>query len=83
MVQSSTKEMTMTDDNKKIAFTAMIKAMQHEAVDLMDRVDIAAVDMEEGRRNSAVGALCTVDESLERIAALLSAVRVIHRMTPF
>lgn len=73
----------MTDDNKKIAFTAMIKAMQHEAMDLMDRVDIAAEDMEEGRRNSAVGALCTVDESLERIASLLSAVRVIHRMTPF
>jgi hypothetical protein len=83
MVPSSTKEMTMTDENKKVAFTAMIKAMQHEATDLMERIDIAAVDMEEGRRNSTVGALCTVDESLERIAALLSAVRVIHRMTPF
>ncbi|TWD54556.1 hypothetical protein FB480_103468 [Agrobacterium vitis] len=73
----------MKDENKNIAFSAMIKAMQHEATDLMDRIDIAAVDMSEGRRNGAVGALCIVDESLERIASLLSAVRVIHRMTPF
>ncbi|MDQ0454673.1 hypothetical protein [Rhizobium paknamense] len=73
----------MTDENKKIAFTSMIKAMQHEAMDLINRIDIAAVDMEEKRCNSAVGALCTVDESLERIAALLSGVRAIHRMTPF
>ncbi|MCF1485095.1 hypothetical protein FS800_23480 [Agrobacterium vitis] len=73
----------MTDETKRVAFTAMIKAMQHEVTDLMERIDIAAVDMEEGRRNGAVGALCSVDESLERIASLLSAVRVIHRMTPF
>lgn len=73
----------MKDENKNIAFAAMIKAMQHEAKDLMERIDLAEQDMNEGRRNGAVGALGTVDESIERIASLLSAVRVIHRMTPF
>ncbi|MGV1829732.1 hypothetical protein [Agrobacterium vitis] len=47
----------MTEENKKIAVTSMIKAMQHEAMDLMNQIDIAAVDMEEKRCNRAVG-LC-------------------------
>lgn len=37
----------------------------------------------EGRRNSAVGALAGVDNMLERLAALLSAVRAMHRIEPF
>ncbi|MCM2294154.1 hypothetical protein NAC44_17645 [Allorhizobium sp. BGMRC 0089] len=73
----------MNDENKRMAFTSMIKVMQHEAQELIDRINIAAADMEEQRCNSAVGALCTVDESLERIATLLSSVRAIHRMPAF
>ncbi|MCF1485564.1 MULTISPECIES: hypothetical protein [Rhizobium/Agrobacterium group] len=72
----------MNDHSKNIAFTQIIKAMQHEATDLLERVDLAAEDMENGLRNGAVGALLTVDESLKRIASLLSGVMVIHRITP-
>lgn len=66
-----------------LALTQIIKAMQADAEDIMGRIDLAAGDIGEGRRNSAVGALAAVDTSLERLASLLSAVRAIHRTQPF
>ncbi len=72
----------MTDEDKNIAVNQLVKAMQHEAADLLERLDVAAGDMEQGLRNGAVGALLSVDENLKRLAPLLSAVMVIHRIRP-
>lgn len=72
----------MEDEIKNAAFTQIIKAMQLDAEDITNQVDLAAGDIGEGRRNSAIGALCTLDASLERMAALLSAVRAMHRIQP-
>ncbi|SMD18085.1 hypothetical protein [Rhizobium sp. RU36D] len=73
----------MTDEQRKlVAFTQIIKVMQQDAEDIMNAVDTAAGDLGEGRRNGAVGALCAVDTSLERLASLLSAVRALHRSLP-
>ncbi|MDO6967014.1 hypothetical protein [Rhizobium alvei] len=69
--------------NNAAAFTQIIKAMQQDAEDVTNWIDLAAQDMEEGRRNSAIGALCSIDDRLERLSSLLSAIRAIHRMTPF
>lgn len=72
----------MEDAIKNAAFTQIIKAMQLDAEDITAQVDLAAGDIGEGRRNSVIGALCTLDASLERMAALLSAVRALHRIQP-
>ena len=66
-------------DTKNQAFTAVIKAMQIDAMDLMDNIDLAAGDLSEGRRNGAIGALAPIDEKLERLAALVAAIRAMHR----
>lgn len=65
------------------AITQMIKAMQIDCNELLERIDLAADDIGAGRRNSAIGALAIIDDNLERIAAMLSACRAIHRMAPF
>ena len=70
-------------NNNKDALTHIIKAMQADIEDLTNYVDIAANDIGEGRQNSAIGALCSIDGNLERIASFLSAARAIHRMPPF
>jgi gamma-glutamyl phosphate reductase len=72
----------MQEAIKNAAFTQIIKAMQRDAEDIMNAVDLAAGDLGEGRRNGAMGALATLDVNLERIGALLSAVRAMHRLTP-
>lgn len=69
--------------NNAAAFTQIIKAMQQDAEDVTNMIDLAAQDMEEGRRNGAIGSLCSIDDRLERLSSLLSAIRAIHRMTPF
>lgn len=69
-------------ETKNQAFTGILKAMQADAMEVMDRIDLAAGDMAEGRRNSAVGALAGVDDMLERLAALAAAIRAMHRVTP-
>lgn len=69
-------------ETKNQAFTGILKIMQSDAMEVMDRIDLAAGDMAEGRRNSAVGALAGVDEVLERLAALAAAVRAMHRASP-
>lgn len=71
----------MTETNS--AITQIIKAMQRDAEDIMNQIDLAAGDIGEGRRNGAVGALAPLDTSLERLASLAAAVRAIHRVTPF
>lgn len=73
----------MQNEIKNAAFTQIIKAMQRDAEDIMNAVDLAAEDIGEGRRNSAVGALGPVDAQLERMASLLAAVRAMHRIQPF
>ncbi|WP_411035739.1 hypothetical protein [Shinella sp. BYT-45] len=70
----------MNDRNP--AITQIIKAMQRDAEDLMNQIDLAAGDIGEGRRNGAIGALAPVDATLERLSSLLAAARAIHRMTP-
>lgn len=73
----------MTDEQQKlVAFTQILKVMQQDAEDIMNAVDMAAGDLAEGRRNGAVGALCAVDNSLERLSSLLAAVRALHRSLP-
>ncbi len=67
---------------KNDAFTGVLQAMQQDAMDLMDQIDLAAGDMSEGRRNGAIGALVPIDEKLERLAALAAAVRAMHRTLP-
>ncbi|MCL7999174.1 hypothetical protein M8994_13050 [Brucella sp. 21LCYQ03] len=69
-------------DTKNQAFTAAVKAMQIDAMNLMDQIDLAAGDISEGRRNGAIGALAPIDEKLERLAALAAAIRAIHRTLP-
>ncbi|ANH05173.1 hypothetical protein [Shinella sp. HZN7] len=51
---------------KNAAITQIIKAMQRDAEDVMNQIDLAAGDIGEGRRNGAVGALAALDMSLER-----------------
>lgn len=70
----------MNDRNP--AITQIIKAMQRDAEDLMNQIDLAAGDIGGGRRNGAIGALAPVDATLERLSSLLAAARAIHRMTP-
>ena len=69
-------------DTKNQAFTAVLKVMQQDAMDLMDQIDLAAGDMSEGRRNGAIGALAPTDALLERLAAMAAAVRAMHRALP-
>ncbi|WP_457587272.1 hypothetical protein [Ensifer canadensis] len=64
------------------AITQIIKAMQADAEEIMNLTDLAAGDMGEGRRNSAIGALCPLDTHLERLSSLLAAVRALHRVQP-
>ena len=59
-----------------------IKAMQRDAEDIMNQIDLAAEDIGQGRRNSAIGALAPVDATIERLASLLAAARAIHRVVP-
>jgi uncharacterized protein YeeX (DUF496 family) len=73
----------MTNELKNAAFTQIIKAMQRDAEDIMNTVDIASADIGEGRRNGAIGALAVLDMNLERMASLLAAVRAMHRIEPF
>lgn len=68
--------------NTNIAITQIVKAMQSDAEDIMNMLDTASGDIGEGRRNSAIGAVAGLDVPLERLAALLSAIRAIHRMQP-
>lgn len=72
----------MTNETNKAAFTQIIKVMQQDAEEIMNMVDTAAVEMEEGRRNGATGALATLDFPIERLTALLAAFRALHRVTP-
>ncbi|SMD02779.1 hypothetical protein [Rhizobium sp. RU36D] len=69
-------------ESKNQAFTGIFKVMQTDAMEVMDRIDMAAVDMAEGRRNGAIGALSGVDEMLERLAAMVTAVRAMNRVMP-
>ena len=71
----------MTDVTNSV-FTQMIKAMQVATEGLAEGIDLAAADIGKGRRNGAIGALAGVDEHLESLAALISAIRVMHRNTP-
>lgn len=64
------------------AFIAVIKAMQNDAMFLMEQIDLAAGDLSEGRRNGAISALMPIDEKLERLAALATAVRAMHPTLP-
>ena len=68
--------------DNKIAITQIIKAMQRGAEDIMNQIDLAAEDIGQGRRNSAIGALAPVDATIERLASLLAAARAIHRVVP-
>lgn len=65
-----------------VALTQIIKAMQADAAEIMNLTDLAASDIGENRRNSAIGALCPLDHHVERLSSLLTAVRALHRMQP-
>lgn len=72
----------METKTENAAFIQIVKAMQQDAETLMNAVDTAAGDLGEGRRNGAIGALCALDECLERLEAFNSAIRALHRITP-
>lgn len=64
----------------KAAFLQMLKTMQHETEIRTTAVDTAAGDLGEGRRNEAIGALCAVDQCLERLAVFNSAIPALQGM---
>ncbi|TRL35490.1 hypothetical protein [Rhizobium straminoryzae] len=73
----------MTDEAMKLAaFAQMIKALQRDAAEILEAVNAAATHIDEGHRNSAVGALCVLDFHLERVNALKTAVLTLHRVEP-
>lgn len=71
----------MTEDTKNAALIGIYEAMASDISDLVDMIATAEMDMEEGRRQASIGALCAMDTRLEAIAASLSAARSIHRAT--
>ncbi|MCF7646909.1 hypothetical protein KQ944_18095 [Bacillus subtilis] len=73
---------TMTDIATSV-FTQMIKTMQLAAEELTERLDLAAQDIGDNRINGAIGALADIDERIESLTAMVTAIRVMHRGTPF
>ena len=73
----------MTEEQQKIvSFQHLISVMQRDAALILEAVDQAAEAIQEGRRNSAVGALTMLDLPLERLAAVKAAVMLTHRIEP-
>lgn len=71
----------MTDITTSV-FTQMIKTMQLAAEELTEHLDLAAQDIGDNRINGAIGALAGIDEHLDSLTALVTAIRVMHRGTP-
>ncbi|MBB4120220.1 hypothetical protein [Martelella radicis] len=56
--------------------------LKRDPEDIMNQVDLAAEEIDQGHRNSAIGALAPVDATIERLASLLAAARAVNRVTP-
>ena len=69
----------MTNETATAAIIGLIAAMVDDAAELQSRIEIAQADIIDGRRNGAIGAMSSLDETLERIAASISAARAINR----
>lgn len=69
----------MTNEIAAEAIKGIIAAMGQDAKELTERVQLAADDIADNERTRAMGALCGLDDTIERIAASLSAARAISR----